>query len=84
MSIQTEAMRQTDQRIITAQCHANGKWSGIEFVNHPTPSGCVRWLPTYSHKLEYDDSETAVREFKLYLESLGLLVPKDLEFPIPE
>ena len=70
MSILTEAMRQTEQRKITAYKRENGKWSGVEYVNHPTPSGCERWLPTYSHKLEFDDSDTAIKEFTRYLETL--------------
>jgi len=70
MSILTESMRQTDQKIITAYKRENGKWSGIELVNHPTPSGNERWLPTYSHKLEFDDAKTAIREFTSYLKSL--------------
>jgi len=40
MSLQTEAMRSTDERIITAYQRENGTWSGVELVNHPTPSGC--------------------------------------------
>ena len=67
MSLQTEAMRATDQRQITAFQHQNGKWSAMEIVNHPTPSGCERWMPTYSDKREWPDAETAKREFTALL-----------------
>jgi len=67
MSLQTEAMRATKDRYITTFQHKNGKWSGIEMVNHPTPSGCERWMPTYSDKREWPDSKTAKKEFKKVL-----------------
>ena len=67
MSLQTEMMRATDERKITAFQHKNGKWSGMEIVNHPTPSGCERWIPTYSDKREWVDEETAKREFATVL-----------------
>jgi len=60
-------MRATDQRQITTFQHKNGKWSAMEIVNHPTPSGCERWMPTYSDKREWPDAETAKREFAALL-----------------
>lgn len=64
MSLQTEAMRATNNRYVTAHKRDNGKWSGVEMVNHPTPSGCDRWMPSYSDKREWPDAETATKEFK--------------------
>ncbi len=37
---------------------------GIEYVNHPTPSGSERHLPTYSDKRRWPDAETAKKEFQ--------------------
>ncbi len=67
MSLQTEAMRATAQRQVTAWQNDDGTWSGVEIVNHPTPSGCERWMPTYSDKRHWPDKETAIREFKALL-----------------
>lgn len=67
MSCQTELMRQTNDRYVTAYRRDNGKWSGIEYVVHPTPSGCKRYLPTYSDNREFDDSKTAKEEFEKIL-----------------
>jgi len=68
MSLQTEAMRQTDQRIITAgQKETGGLWYGLEMVNHPTPSGCERWLITYSDNRGYPTAEEAKQEFSKIL-----------------
>jgi hypothetical protein len=74
MSLLTEAMRQTDERIITAFKRENGKWSGVEMVNHPPPSGGERWMPTYSDNWEWPDEETAIKEFKA-----ALPPPQDLK-----
>jgi hypothetical protein len=67
MSIQTEAMRAGADRTIHAFQHPNGKWSAVELVNHPTPSGCDRWLPSYSDKREWPDAETAKKELEAML-----------------
>lgn len=69
MSLTTDIMRQTAERQIHAGQRESGKWSAIEFVNHPTPSGCDRWLPTYEDNREWEDAETAKRELRKLLES---------------
>ena len=65
MSIQTEAMREDaeESHYVTAFEDDEG-WHGIEFVNHPTPSGCRRDMPTYSDKRGWPDAETAIRKLK--------------------
>lgn len=67
MSLQTEMMRQTDQRVIHTFKRPSGKWSAIEWVNHPSPSGNERWMPTYEDKREWPDKETAKAEFEKLL-----------------
>jgi hypothetical protein len=54
---------------VSAYQREPGKWSGVEMVNHPTPSGCERWMPSYSDKREWPDAETAKREFEAVLPS---------------
>ena len=64
MDLQTESMRSTKERSITAWQHPeDGQWSGVEFVNHPTPSGSERWLPTVSDNRRWPDEKTAIAEF---------------------
>jgi hypothetical protein len=66
MSIQTEAMREMagDQVYITAGQHKETKqWHGYMMANHPTPSGCERWMMLYSDKRGWPDHKTAVDEF---------------------
>jgi hypothetical protein len=62
-------MRATPDRYVSAYQREPGKWSGVEMVNHPTPSGCERWMPSYSDKREWPDAETAKREFEAVLPS---------------
>jgi hypothetical protein len=62
MSIQTRAMRETEDRFISAIKHDDGSFSGIEFVNHPTPSGCTRYLPTISDNRKWPSKKIAKEE----------------------
>lgn len=72
MSLQTEAMREQagDQKYVTAYKDAEGYWHGVEMVNHPTPSGCERWMPTYSDKRPWPTPELAKEEFEKELPKL--------------
>ena len=36
---------------------------GMEFRNHPTPSGCVRYLPTVSDSRRWKTPEEAKEKF---------------------
>lgn len=67
MDLQTEWMRATPEREICVAKNANGTFSAVEMVNHPTPSGSPRWLPTISDNREWPDEETARREFEAVL-----------------
>jgi hypothetical protein len=68
MSLATEMIRQSSiDRIIGTLKGADGKWNAYESVNHPTPSGCDRWLITYSDNRGWDDEETAKKEFEYLL-----------------
>jgi hypothetical protein len=55
-----------EQRHVTAYQDEKG-WHGVELVNHPTPSGECRLLPSYSDKRVWPDRETAIREFEKVL-----------------
>ena len=80
MDIQTQAMREMagpDKMIHAYQGpfydgdEQDAKlWHGIEYVNHPTPSGCERWLPTISDKRGWPDKETAIVELKKLLQTV--------------
>ena len=63
MSIQTEAMRDGADKSYGVFKENDG-YHGIEYVNHPTPSGCERWLPTYSDKRGWSDKNTAIAKIK--------------------
>jgi hypothetical protein len=63
MGLQEEAMRKNANKLYGA-CQDKEGWYGFEEVNHPTPSGCERWLMTYSDKRRWPDGETAILEIK--------------------
>lgn len=63
MSLLTESMRAGADKIYSAFKDDYG-WHGMEQVNHPTPSGCERWLITYSDKRSWPTEEIAVQEIK--------------------
>lgn len=73
MSIQTEAMRDMagddGQYITAAQHRETKKWHGILMINHPTPSGCDRWMMGYSDNRGWDSHKQAVDEFVAVSES---------------
>ena len=79
MDILTEAMRATEERYVTTFKRDNGTWSGIEMVNHPTPSGNDRWLPSYSDSREWPDSEIAKKEFKSVLPKPHFMKTNDIK-----
>lgn len=70
MSIQTEAMRAGADSEIYGLKDKDGYY-GIEYVNHPTPSGSDRWLPTYSDKRRFSTEEEAITEFKKLLDRIN-------------
>lgn len=55
---------------ISAIKNINGTFSGCEYRNHPTPSGCVRFLPTFSDQREWDTAEIAIEELRKSLENM--------------
>lgn len=72
MSIQTEAMRKMagpDQFVTVGQHRETGQWHGMLMVNHPTPSGCERWMVAYSDKRGWPNERTAKAEFRKTLKS---------------
>ena len=52
------------EKEITAFEREPGKWSAIEYVNHPTPGGSPRWLPTYEDNRTWPNAETAKQELE--------------------
>lgn len=70
MSVQTEAMISLageDRFVTTAQHQETKLFHGCLMINHPTPSGCDRWMMAYSDKRGWPDSETAKLEFEKIL-----------------
>lgn len=72
MDIQTAAMREMagPEKEINYIRHEDGTFSAIEYVNHPTPSGSERWLPTVSGNLHWPTQEKAKEEFEKLLARL--------------
>ena len=65
-SIQSEAMREiagNDQYITAAKHKDTKEWHGIFMLNHPTPSGCDRWMMVYSDSRGWDTKKRAIKEF---------------------
>jgi hypothetical protein len=71
MSIQTEAMRKLadgDEYVTAGQHRETKLWHGMLMINHPTPSGCDRWMMAYSDSRGWPDEKTAKAEFKKLLQ----------------
>ena len=67
MSIQTDSMIASagdNKEIVALQHKDTGEWHGVLMVNHPTPSGCERWMLAYSDKRGWPDAETAKSKFR--------------------
>lgn len=71
MSIATELMRQASDSPEVSAYKDDAGWHGIEYVNHPTPSGSPRYLPTYSDNRAWPDEGTAIAEFKKVLAQIA-------------
>lgn len=57
-----------DDKYITSATHKEtGKNHGILMVNHPTPSGCERWMMLVSDNRGFDTHEEACEKFKAAL-----------------
>jgi hypothetical protein len=69
MSIIIDAMRKTSEKEIIIDKDEKG-YFGIEYVKHPTPSGCTRILPTYSDNRRFPSQEIAMEKFKEALAQL--------------
>lgn len=51
-----------------------GKFHGVLYVNHPTPSGSDRWMPALSDKRGWDDEKAAAEAFDALLAAEGIEV----------
>ena len=51
-------------------CEDEKGFFGVEYVNHPTPSGSERHLPTYSDSRRWQDKETAKTKMQEALNAL--------------
>ncbi len=71
MSIQTDSRieegKQKGILITTGEDRETGKHHGLLYVNHPTPSGCDRWMMALSDNRGWDNKETARAEFEKLL-----------------
>jgi hypothetical protein len=63
-------MRNTEEREIVTYKDEKGFFCG-EMVNHPTPSGCERWLPTYDDNRRWPDEAKAREEFEKLLAEIN-------------
>jgi len=52
----------------------DGKYYGGLYVNHPTPSGSVRYLLTLSDKRRFDDEKKAEDAFRKALAQIDIIV----------
>jgi len=65
-SLQSQAMEAQagDQKYITHGQHPKtNKHHGVLMINHPTPSGCERWMMLYSDQRGWETGRRAVAEF---------------------
>lgn len=62
-----------DEKFVGAALCDDGLYRGHEYVNHPTPSGCARWLPSVSDTRGWPTCEIAIAELR-----------KSLEYPEPK
>jgi hypothetical protein len=69
MTLQTAAMISLagDDWHVGVYKNQDGSFSGVLFVNHPTPSGCARYLPALSDKRSWKTAELAQEEFEKLL-----------------
>jgi len=68
---QTEAMRRMagDDKVYLAEQRQDG-WHGMEFVNHPFPSGARRMMLTYSDNRGWTTEEKAIEVIKAGMREL--------------
>ena len=66
---QTDAMRKMGKPY-SVVCKDGAGYYGMEFVNHPTPSGSERHLPTVSDNRRWADADTAATEFAKLLKEV--------------
>jgi hypothetical protein len=65
-SLQTDvmiALAGDDQYITAFQHEKTHKWHGVLMINHPTPSGCERWMMAYSDKRGWKTPKQAMDKF---------------------
>lgn len=72
MSRQLFWMREGAAKNISAYRDENGLYHGIGFVNHPTPSGCSRMLPTVSDPKGYTTEQEALDAFRILIGKLDV------------
>ena|ERR1017187_4476792 len=67
ISLQSEVMLASagNDKCVTAIRHGKtGRWHGILMINHPTPSGNVRWIRVFSDKRGYANQTIAIEHFR--------------------
>ncbi len=72
MNLQTQLMRHGAEKFYEATQHKDG-WSAAEYVNHPTPSGSARILPTVTDNRRWPTKEAAIEELKKLLVEIDRL-----------
>jgi hypothetical protein len=67
ISLQTETMITSagaNKYVAVAQHRETKKWHGVLMINHPTPSGCERWLMAFSDSRGFEDPNNAIGQFR--------------------
>ena len=80
MDMQSKAMidgSNGDMYIVVGQHKDTGKYHGMLYVNHPTPSGSDRYMLVLSDTRGWDDEETAKAEFREALADSDIKDVKD-------
>lgn len=63
------ALAGPDQYVTAGQHKETKQWHGVLMVNHPTPSGCARFMMSYSDQRGWPDEATAKKEFEKALKA---------------
>ena len=76
MNLQTQAMINGaghDMEVCVGKHKDTGEFHGMLYVNHPTPSGCDRYMLVLSDNRGWPTEEEAEEEFKKILRKDNIL-----------
>lgn len=64
-----------DCHVTAGQHRETNKFHGMLMLNHPTPSGCDRWMTVLTDNRGFDTLEEAQTKFKESLTAAGVELP---------